>query len=119
MRFMHRLTGPFFILAGAMHFVAPRVYRRIMPPYIPAPEAMVYASGVAEMAGGAGLMVPRLRRLSGWWLIATLVGVFPANLHMALNARKFAAVPGGAPALWARLPLQAVFIAWVRGAAKV
>lgn len=101
-----------------MHFIAPRFYRRIMPPYVPAPEAMVYASGVAEIAGGAGLMVPRLRRLSGWWLIATLVGVFPANLHMALNPGKFDAVPGGAPALWARLPLQAVFIAWVRGAAR-
>jgi uncharacterized membrane protein len=79
---------------------------------------MVYASGVAELAGGVGLMVPRLRRRAGWWLIATLIGVFPANLHMAINAGDFKAIPGGAPALWARLPFQAVFIAWVRGAAK-
>ena len=52
------LAGPFFVFAGAMHFVIPRVYRRIVPPYIPAPMAMVYASGVAEVAGGAGLMIP-------------------------------------------------------------
>lgn len=116
---VHRLAGPFFILAGVMHFLRPRLYRRIMPPYVPAPQAMVYASGVAEIAGGAGLMLPRLRRVGGWWLIATLVGVFPANLHMALNAEQFEAIPGGAPALWARLPFQAVFIAWVRGAAKL
>jgi uncharacterized membrane protein len=98
--------------------VRPRLYLRIMPPYVPAPEAMVYASGVAEIAGGAGLIVPALRRPAGWWLIATLIGIFPANLHMALNAEKYDAIPGGRAALWARLPLQAVLIAWVRGAAQ-
>jgi uncharacterized membrane protein len=118
MRLIRHLAGPFFILAGVMHFLRPRLYLRIMPPYIPAPEAMVYISGVAEIAGGAGLMVPSLRRRAGWWLIATLIAVFPANLHMAVNAEKYQAIPGGAPALWARLPLQAVFIVWVRGAAK-
>jgi uncharacterized membrane protein len=109
----HRLAGPFFLGAGIMHFVIPRVYRRIVPPYLPAPTAIVYASGVAEIAGGAGLLHPASRRWAGWWLIATLVAVFPANLHMALHPEQFSAVPGGRPALWARLPLQAVFIAWV------
>ena len=104
------------MIAGALHFVMPRVYRRMMPPYIPAPMAMVYASGVAEIAGGAGLMVPDRRRVAGWWLIATLIAVFPANLHMALHSEDYRELPGGAPALWARLPLQAVFIAWVRSA---
>ena len=74
---------------------------------------MVYASGVAEIAGGVGMMVPARRRLAGWWLIATMVGVFPANLHMALNADRYHKVPGGAAALWARLPFQGVFIAWI------
>jgi uncharacterized membrane protein len=109
----HRLAGPFFLAAGIMHFVTPRVYRRIVPPYLPAPTAIVYASGVAEIAGGAGLLHPASRRWAGWWLIATLVAVFPANLHMALHPEQFSAVPGGRRALWARLPLQAVFIAWV------
>ncbi len=118
MRTLRWLAGPFFIFAGAMHFIRPRFYLRIMPPYVPAHEAMVYASGAAELAGGVGLMVPRLRPRAGWWLIATLVAVFPANVHMALNAEKYKAIPGGAPALWARLPFQAVFIAWVHGAAK-
>jgi uncharacterized membrane protein len=118
MRLIRQLAGPFFVFAGVMHFVKPRLYQRIVPPYVPAPKASVYASGAAEIAGGVGLMIPRYRRQAGWWLIATLIGVFPANVHMALNAEDYPQIPGGATALWARLPLQAVFGAWVLGAAK-
>ncbi len=113
-----RLAGPFFVFAGVMHFVIPRTYRRIVPPYVPAPEAVVYASGVAEIAGGAGLMLSRRRRLAGWWLIATMIAVFPANLHMALHSDEFPQVPGGAATLWARLPFQGVFVAWVLAAMR-
>lgn len=109
---LRRLVGPFFVLAGALHFAIPKVYRRIIPPWVPAPDAMVYASGVAEIAGGAGMMIASRRRMAGWWLIATMVGVFPAHLHMAMNAEDYD-VPGGAVALWARLPFQGVFIAWI------
>jgi uncharacterized membrane protein len=115
---LRRLCGPFFVFAGVMHFVKPRTYESIVPSYLPAPRALVYASGVAEIAGGAGLMVQAARRPAGWWLIATLLAVFPANLHMALHPERFRKVPGGATALWARLPLQAGFIAWVRGAMR-
>jgi uncharacterized membrane protein len=96
-----------------MHFIVPRTYQRIVPPYLPAPRALVYASGVAEIAGGVGLMPRASRRLAGWWLIATLIAVFPANLEMALHPDRFPEVPGGARTLWARLPFQGVFIAWV------
>jgi uncharacterized membrane protein len=97
-----------------MHFVVPRTYEAIVPPWLPQPRAAVYASGVAEIVGGAGLMTSR-RRPAGWWLLATLVAVFPANVHMALHAKDFP-VPGGRAALIARLPFQAVFMAWVRAA---
>jgi uncharacterized membrane protein len=113
MRMLRRLVGPFFVFAGVMHFAIPRTYRKIVPPWVPASKAMVYASGVAEIAGGVGMMVPARRRLAGWWLIATMVGVFPANLHMAINADEYPAVPGGAVSLWARLPFQGVFVAWI------
>jgi uncharacterized membrane protein len=113
MRTLRQLVGPFFVLAGVMHFVIPRTYRRIVPPWVPAPEAMVYVSGAAEIAGGVGMMVPARRGLAGWWLIATMVGVFPANLHMAINAEDYPAVPGGAVSLWTRLPFQGVFVAWI------
>jgi len=118
MAIIRRLAGPFFVFAGVMHFVIPKAYRRIMPPYVPAHEAMVYASGVAEIAGGAGLMTGRGRRWAGWWLIATLAAVFPANLHMALHPEQFPKVPGGKAALWARLPFQGLFAAWVLSAMR-
>jgi uncharacterized membrane protein len=101
-----------------LHFIKPRPYQRIVPPYLPAAEALVYASGVAEIAGGAGLIPEVTRRPAGWWLIATLVAVFPANVHMALHPDEFPKVPGGAASLWARLPFQAVFIAWVVSAMR-
>jgi uncharacterized membrane protein len=113
---MRRLCGPTFIFAGIMHFVIPKVYARIVPPYLPRQREIVYASGVAEIAGGVGLMVPRWRRAGGWWTIATLIAVFPANLHMALHPEQFSDVPGGKLSLYARLPLQAVFVGWVRRA---
>ena len=113
MRRLRQLVGPFFVFAGVMHFVIPRTYKKIVPPWVPARKAMVYASGVAEIAGGVGMMVPARRRLAGRWLIATMVGVFPANLHMAMNAEDYPAVPGGAVSLWARLPFQGVFVAWI------
>jgi len=61
-------------------------------------------------------MTTRTRRVGSWWSIATLIAVFPANVHMALHPQRYKAVPGGRPALIARLPLQALFIAWARAA---
>ena len=59
----------------------------------------------------AGVLAGRTARPAGWWLIATLVAIFPANVSMALRPEDFARIPRAA--LWARLPLQAVFVAWV------
>ena len=110
------LVGALFTVAGALHFVRPEAYEAIMPPALPAPRALVFASGAAEIAGGLGLLHPRTRRLAGWWLVLTLVAVFPANVHMAVNAERFAQFP--AWALWARLPLQLAVIALVRAAMR-
>ena len=109
--------GVFFVLAGAMHFVIPRAYTSIVPDWLPARRKLVYASGVAELAGGAGMLHPNTRRVAAWWSIATLVAVFPANVHMALNPDRYR-VPGGRAALWARLPLQGLFIAWAAAGAE-
>lgn len=110
-----RTFGPFFVFAGIMHFVIPRVYESIVPDALPAKRALVYASGVAEIAGGAGVLHARTRRAASLWSVATLVAVFPANVHMALNPGRYP-VPGGRAALLARLPLQALAIAWARAA---
>jgi len=111
------LCGPVFVVAGALHFVRPRVYAAIVPDYLPAHRELVYASGFAEALGGAGLMHPRTRRAAGWWLVATLVAIFPANVWMAQHPDRYR-VPGGRAALLARLPLQAAFVAWARAAAR-
>lgn len=104
------LAAIFFIVAGMFHFLRSELYLQIMPPYFPAPQLLVAVSGVAEIAGGIGLLIPRVRRIAGWGLIALLAAVFPANIYMLQH-------PGqlhfASWLLWARLPLQGVFIAWV------
>jgi uncharacterized membrane protein len=111
-------AGPVFVTAGVLHFLRPKIYESIMPDYLPAQRELVYASGVAEAAGGVMLLSPspKVRRAGGWWLVATLIGVFPANLHMALHPERYPELPGAA--LWARLPFQLVFVRWVLAAAR-
>jgi len=101
----------FFIIAGVNHFRSPDVYLSMMPPWLPWPEMLNFVSGAAEIAGGVGVLHPRARRIAGWGLIALLVAVFPANLHVALNGWPEMHVPQWV--LWARLPVQLLFIAWV------
>ena len=82
------------MFTGTMHFVIPRTYRSIMPDYLPAHSGLVYASGLAEIAGGAGVLHPKTRRIASWWSIATLVAVFPANIHMAQHPERYRSIPG-------------------------
>jgi uncharacterized membrane protein len=100
-----------------MHFLIPRSYEAIVPDYVPSRRTVVYLSGAAEIAGGAGVMHPRTRRLAAWWSVATLLAVFPANVHMALNPERYR-VPGGRLALYLRLPVQALFVAWALAARR-
>jgi uncharacterized membrane protein len=102
--------GVTFITTGALHLLRPRVFQAIVPDYLPAHRELVYASGVAEIVGGAGVLHGKTSRPAGWWLIATLLAVFPANVEMAVHAERFKQFPE--PLLWARLPLQGVLIAW-------
>lgn len=104
------LYGVLFIAAGANHFINPGFYLRMMPGYLPWHAELVALSGIAEIALGALLLVPRFQVAAAWGLIALLIAVFPANLNMALNAEQFSTV--SPTALWLRLPVQALLIAW-------
>jgi uncharacterized membrane protein len=115
---MRRRFGPFFVIAGTMHFVIPDAYESIMPDYLPAHRPLVYASGVAEIIGGLGAMNERTRRAASWLNIATLLAVFPANLNMALHPERYEMIPGGRASLLMRLPGQALFIAWAYAAGR-
>ena len=105
--------------AGLLHFLRPEPYVAITPEWLPARLALVYISGIAEIAGGLGLILPATRRLAAWGLIALFVAIFPANVHMAVHA---IAPLGGDPlptwALWGRLPLQLLLVAWAYSYAK-
>jgi uncharacterized membrane protein len=108
------LLGVIFIGAGINHFAIPRAYRRIVPPAVSrlmGADRAVAISGVAEVAGGLGVLLPRTRGLAGRSLIVLLAAVFPANLHMARNPREFHRIPRWA--LYARLPLQPLMMWWV------
>ena len=102
-----------FAVAGVLHFVAPRPYERMVPPWLPARRALVYVSGAAELVGAAALLSPTLRPAAGWGLIALLVALFPANVHMLRDATRRGAAPWALALLWARLPLQPLLIWWV------
>jgi uncharacterized membrane protein len=104
------LAAIFFIVAGTFHFLKPELYLQIMPPYFPAPAFLVLISGGAEIAGGLSLIILPLRSAAGWGLIALLIAVFPANIYMLQHPENFHIAPW---ILWARLPFQGVFIAWV------
>ena len=107
-----------FTGSGLLHLVRPGPFVKIVPPYIPWPSAMVLISGLAEIAGGIGLLIPVTRRIAGYGLVALLIAVFPANVYMAMNHVQVSVRPVPESLLWARLPLQGVLIAWVLWCAR-
>lgn len=104
------ILGIAFVFAGSNHFINPKFYLNIMPPYLPWHLFLVYLSGAFEIILGIMLLVPKTQRFGAWGLIALLIAVFPANIYMAMNPEKFADIR---PFLiYLRLPLQFVIIAW-------
>jgi uncharacterized membrane protein len=104
---------------GFAHFWAPEPFVRMMPSALPLHLELVWLSGFFEILGGVGLLWDRTRRWAGWGLIALYVCVFPANVNMAV----LGIMPDGVDLplwlLWARLPFQAVFIAWAFWVSRV
>lgn len=114
-RILRALLAIAFVFAGAGHFLKPETYLRMMPPYIPFHLEMIYLSGVIEIILGILVLPRKTRRLAGWGMIALLIAVFPANIHIALHPEAFPPVPGWM--LWVRLPFQLLFGLWVWKAA--
>lgn len=104
-----------FLFTGVAHFTKPKYSMAAMvPKAFPNPMAMLYFTGVCELAGAVGLLLPQTRSLAGWCLIALLIAMFPANVKAAREHLLIAGKP--ATALWLRLPMQIGFIAlawWV------
>ena len=102
-----------FVFTGVSHFIFPDEMAEMVPPIFPAPKFWVYLTGVAEILGGIGLLVPRVSRLAAWCLAAFLVAIFPANVYAAINEVGMGGHREGLEYLWLRAPLQATFLVWV------
>ena len=100
----------FFIFFGIDHFINPDFYLSIMPPAFPLHREAVYVSGLFEIFGGLGVLIPRFRKIAGWGLIALLVAVYPANIYMAVTPEAFPNISIGL--LYFRLALQFLFFYW-------
>jgi uncharacterized membrane protein len=107
-----------FIGAGVLHFVIPEFYLDFMPPYLPYHRELVYLSGVFEILGGVGVLIPALRPAAGWGLIALLVAVFPANVQFTLNAYDAEGWSLRTILSLVRWPVQIILIVWVWRACK-
>jgi uncharacterized membrane protein len=111
------LMGAFYVAAGITHFTSPEFFLQIVPPFLPAPAALVWISGVAEIALGVLVMIPATRRAAAWGIIVLLIAVYPANVYQALYNPPLVDPPAwmGQPSrtgLVLRLPLQLVLVYW-------
>jgi uncharacterized membrane protein len=105
--FLYLMSG-LYVLAGISHFAKPKMYLRIIPPYLPYPKLLNIIAGACEILLGIGLLCPDTRSFSAFGLILLLLAVFPANIYMLQKGAK------GIPqwVLILRLPLQFLLIAW-------
>ncbi len=100
--------------AGTLHFVIPRSYQRIVPRFLGHAPLLVAVSGVAELMAGVLVAVPRTRRIGAGLAFALFLGVWPANVQMALDGGlPGTGFPGGSALIaWLRVPLQIPLLIW-------
>ena len=104
--------GIAFVVAGVSHFVDPTPFEQHLPGWMPAVKAIIELSGVAEVVLGFALVAARRSApVVGMAAAVFLVGVFPANVYVAVAGVDVDGLPGGVYP-WLRLPLQPLFIAW-------
>ena len=98
-----------FVFTGTAHFTKTRVdLIRMVPPGLPRPAPLVTLTGILELAGAIGLLVPGLARWAAHGLILLLLAMFPANIHAARSGQTIGGLPHTPLAL--RLPLQLLWM---------
>jgi uncharacterized membrane protein len=115
------LLSALFLLAGILHLTDTNMFLPIMPPFVPFPRFCVQISGVFELLGGIGLLVPQreIQTLTGCGLTLLLIAVFPANIYLATNSIRIHGIPSQPWMGWARLPLQPLLILGVLWVTRV
>ena len=101
----------FFLNGGVAHFLIPEIFERAMPDYIGYHRELVVISGIFEILGAIGIIIPATRLLAGYGLLALIVAVYPANIDMAMHPDKFPEIP--IAFIYLRLPLQFLFFGFV------
>ena len=99
-----------YFIAGLNHFRVPRLYAKMIPPYIKFPVVMNQLSGAAEIILGIALCIPVISGYAAWGIILLLIAVFPANIQMLTDRKAALGLPKWL--LIVRLPLQLVLIYW-------
>jgi len=116
--FARFLIAGLFLTTGTLHFLKPGLFVKIVPPRLPWPLGLVYLTGFLELAGGAGLLVPKFQRIAAYGLAALLIAVLPANIYMAAAPVKFGGFLDQPLYHWIRIPFQGVLIAWLLWCAR-
>ena len=100
-----------FMVASSLHFITD-VELKIIPPFLPLRREALYITGIVELLGGIGLLIPRFQRAAAWGLAALLVAIFPANVYHAVKNIQLGGILNSPFYHVVRLPLQAVLIWW-------
>ncbi len=104
------------VFTGIAHFAFTKGMAMMLPPFIPNKTAVVYLTGLIEFAAALGLLIPSMRGITGWLLLAFFACVFPSNIYAAVHHINYqtGAMDGkGVMYLWFRIPLQVLFMVWV------
>lgn len=104
------VLGVLYVIAGMNHFRKPKLYERIMPPYIPAHKEMVLLSGIAEMILGFLIMNKDTQTFAAWAIIGMLAVFLTVHFHMLKDERASLKLPKWV--LVARIPLQFALMYW-------
>ncbi len=106
------LMAAFYLAAGIVHLRAPDAFLPLMPGWVPAPREVILVTGVAELAGAIGLLIPRLRKAAGIGLALYAVCVFPANIKHAVEGIVIPSLPSSWWYHGPRLAFQPVLVWW-------
>jgi uncharacterized membrane protein len=104
--------GVMLLFTGASHFVLTEEMAAMVPPVLPAPRALIYLTGLLQLAAAVALLVSWRPRLVGWAVVAMLIALLPANVYAAVAQVGLGGHTTGPRYLWFRVPLQLLFIWW-------
>ena len=102
-----------FAFTGIGHFIKNRAMCQMLPAWVPARVALIYITGVFELAAAIAILIPSLSRRTGIVLCVFLILILPSNVYVAINLVDFFGHTSGPVYLLVRIPLQLFLVGWV------